>query len=107
MTKEHIVNNNQIKLIALASLALLGACATSTTPRVDEKFGESMTILKAQQTLDTNASRNNNDPVLGIDGRAAKGALDNYRESFRKPPAEFANLPIFGGVGGAGGKDNR
>ncbi len=87
-------------LPAFAALGVLSAC--STTPAADDNFGRSFTTLKAQQTLNSDASRNN-DPVRGLDGKAAKGALDNYRDSFRTPPSE-ANQVIQIGVGQGGGR---
>ena len=83
-------------------LTLLGGCAGSTTPEADARFGESLNTLKAQQTLNPEASRNTN-PVAGIDGKAAKGAYDNYRDSFRQPPAEGMNVAPITGVNAGGG----
>jgi hypothetical protein len=83
-------------LPAATSIICLCGCAATTTPQVDAQFGEWTSTLKAQQTLNPDASRNNN-PVSGLDGKAAKGALDNYRDSFRKPPAEPGS--VFSGIG--------
>lgn len=82
----------------LAAVAALAGCVAAT-PRVDAGHGAAVTALRAQQTLNPDASRNS-DPVKGLDGKAAKGALDNYRDSFRTPPAEAAPV-ISIGVGGA------
>ena len=79
--------NNKTKLLAIAGLATLGGCAVSTTPETDARFGQSFSLIKAQQTLNPDASLNT-DPVVGIDGKAAKGAYENYRDSFRRPPEE-------------------
>lgn len=87
------------RLLALAGAFALSGCATSTTPKTDARLGEALTVMRAQQTLNPEASRNT-DPVAGLDGKAAKGALDNYRDSFRKPPTEAANFLSIG-VGGA------
>jgi hypothetical protein len=85
----------------LALPAALAGCA-NTTPLLDEEFGSSLRMLRVQQTLNTDASNNRN-PVAGIDGKAAKGALDNYRDSFRAPPSEAANVIQIGvGQGQAG-----
>lgn len=78
---------NKIRLLAVAAAIALFGCATNTTPDTDARFGQSFTLIKAQQTLSPEASLNT-DPVVGIDGKAAKGAYDNYRDSFRKPPEE-------------------
>lgn len=73
--------------------ALVAGCGT--TPDVDARFGESVMLTKAQQTANPDASRNTN-PAAGMDGKAAKGAMDNYRDSFRKPPAEAPNSLTIG-----------
>ena len=86
----------------LAAIAVVVLAACSNTPNLDKHFGESVSVIKAQQIINPDASRNT-DPVAGLDGKAAKGALDNYRDSFRKPPAEAANVLTIGG-GLAGGK---
>ncbi|MGB0129793.1 MAG: hypothetical protein WBP72_19285 [Rhodocyclaceae bacterium] len=89
-------------LIAAAGIALLGGCAATTTPETDARLGLTLNTLRAQQTINPDASRNT-DPVAGFDGKAAKGALDNYRDSFRKPPSEAASVMTIGvGQGSAG-----
>ena len=95
------LKNRKAAMIATASLLMLSGCGSiSTTPEVDSRFGESLSIIKAQQTINPDASRNT-DPVAGIDGKAAKGAYDNYRDSFRQPPAEGLNVtPVTGTDGG-------
>lgn len=92
------MNQNVAGTIAIAGVIMLSGCAVSTTPKTDARMGEAFAVMKAQQTIDPEASRNT-DPVTGLDGKAAKGALDNYRDSFRKPPAETANVLTIG-VGG-------
>ena len=71
----------------LAAIAVVVLAACSNTPNLDKHFGESVSVIKAQQIINPDASRNT-DPVAGLDGKAAKGAYDNYRDSFRKPPEE-------------------
>ena len=88
--------------LTIAGILAMGGCATSTTPDTDARFGESLNMLKAQQTMNPDASRNTN-PVAGIDGKAAKGAYDNYRDSFRKPPAEGLNVTPISDIGAGGG----
>lgn len=95
------MNRNLTRMMAVAGVITLSGCVASTTPQADAHHGEAMIMLKAQQTLDPDASRSTK-PVSGLDGKAAKGALDNYRDSFRKPPAEVAN-PLTIGAGIAGG----
>lgn len=87
-------------MLALVTIATLSGCVATTTPETDARLGESMTMLRAQQTMNPDASLNT-EPVTGLDGKAAKGALDNYRDSFRKPPSESAGFMGIGGVGGS------
>jgi len=70
--------------VILASL-VLAACATST-PKLDDHFGEAVNAAKAQQTLNPDASLNT-DSVAGVDGEAANAAIDRYHKSFVQPPA--------------------
>ena len=72
-----------METLVLLGVALLAACAATTTPRTDEAFGESVSLLKAQQVLNPEASRNT-DPVKGLDAKSAKNALESYHKSFGK-----------------------
>ena len=72
-------------IVAVAGLVLAG-CASSTTPRLDARFGDAVRQVRALQTIDQSAS-SNPDPVAGIDGPAARNTVDRYRESFKTPPA--------------------
>lgn len=89
------MNRNTAGMFTLLGILTLSGCAATTTPETDARHGEAMTMIRAQQTINPDASRNT-DPVAGVDGKAAKGALDNYRDSFRKPPAEPANFLTIG-----------
>lgn len=95
------MSNSKLATMAMASILVLGGCAASTTPEIDARFGESMSLIRAQQTINPAASSNTN-PVAGLDGKAAKGVMDNYRTSFGKPPEEagFAGQQI--NIGGSG-----
>ena len=90
-----------ISMVACLGWAVLAGCV-ATTPYLDEKHGAAATLARSQQTLDPDASRNTN-PVKGLDGKAAKSALDNYRDSFRLPPSDAANV-ISIGVGQGNGR---
>jgi hypothetical protein len=66
-------------------------------PILTEKFGDAVRLARAQQTLNPNASKNN-DPVLGIEGRNGKSIYERYLESFKTPPPTFEilNIPSVG-----------
>ena len=70
-----------------AALALLVCGAqgcTSTTPHWDSQFGTATSSNLAAQTIDPAAGANGN-PALGLDGPAARAAIDNYQRSFASP----------------------
>ncbi len=68
--------------ITIVGILTLTACnSISSTPDTDTRFGMATGLIKSQQTLNPEASLNTN-PVAGIDGKAAKGAMDQYRKSF-------------------------
>jgi outer membrane murein-binding lipoprotein Lpp len=79
----------------VAATIALSACGTS--PRMDRRFGDSVRLTKAQQTLNPDA-RLNRSPVNGLDAQAAKAAYDNYQRSYATPEASSNGLSI--GVGG-------
>lgn len=68
--------------LILASTALAG-CA-QTTPRFDAEFGNATRATFNAQIINPDAG-NNPDPVTGLDGRAARDAIDSYQQSFTKP----------------------
>ncbi|WP_116138624.1 hypothetical protein [Trinickia diaoshuihuensis] len=92
-----------------ARLALIAAgCATlngclSSTPVWDRTYGNSVRAVTAMQTLNPNASANE-DPVAGVDGTAATAAQQNYGKSFLTPPPPVNVLTI--GVGSSNSSGN-
>ena len=70
-------------------------CMLESHAQSRSEIGESVTMMRAQQTINPEASLNS-DPVLGQDGKTAKGALDNYYDTFRKPPAEASSTFTLG-----------
>ncbi len=71
-----------------AGLALLlSACAT--TPQADARFGQSVRAAISSQIAQPAAARNPN-PVVGMDGRAARAAQEHYERSFGKGEAASA-----------------
>jgi type IV pilus biogenesis protein CpaD/CtpE len=70
-----------------AALALL-ACGVqgcvSTTPNWDSRFGNATRDNLAAQVINPAASANRN-PAVGLDGSAARAAVDNYQRSFARP----------------------
>ncbi|AKU20352.1 hypothetical protein [Massilia sp. NR 4-1] len=73
----HFLRNASFGLFICA----LAACRTPT-PNLDRHFGESVSLLQAQQILDPSAGSRLEGPP-GIDGKAAKSAYDQYQKSFK------------------------
>lgn len=90
-----------LRLAAISSIALLSACV-STTPNLDATFGEATRQTLRQQIINPQAS-NDTDPVVGIDGRAARDAMDNYHKSFATPE-KSKDLSIGEGAASGGGR---
>ena len=59
-------------------------------------------LAQARQTLNPDASRNTS-LVRGMEGVAAKNALDRYHESFKTPPpTNIFTINVGGGAAGGG-----
>ena len=82
-------------LVALAALAAAGCAVNPYAPNAS--FGAAVTGAKAMQVVNTGPVR----PVsaTGLDGVAAKAAMDRYHKSFEEPPVPQNVLNI--GVGQA------
>lgn len=78
----------------VAALTLLAGCA-STTPDYDARFGESVRQIRQAQVLHPNAGQQP-DQALGMDGNAAREALQRYRNSFKEPPPAVNVINIGG-----------
>jgi hypothetical protein len=101
-TKENIMKNFPILArvgLCCGLAAALAGCMTST-PIYDTRFGEAVRTARVMQTLNPVASLNN-DPVDGIDGRAATAAMDRYNTSFRTPQSDPNGYTV--GIGASGG----
>lgn len=83
--------------VPLATLAVTGCVATS--PNWESRFGEAARLAAAQQIISPEASRNR-DPVAGIDGKAAQGAMGEYAKSFTNPEPQPSIMTI--GIGASG-----
>lgn len=83
-------------VLSLAVLAL-STSACGTTPRLDRQFGRSVDLLRTQQIINPLAAMNQ-DPVSGMDGRAANAAYEAYQKSFTAPTPQPAAFSI--SVGG-------
>ncbi len=66
-------------ILCIVFVIFLFACAGPT--RIEKNFGKSVKQARASQTLDPEAGKNL-EPVTGLDGKAAKGAIEKYRMTF-------------------------
>jgi hypothetical protein len=100
------ISTYKLILTSLYSLAFLAGCA-STTPYLDEHFGDSVNAAKAQQTLNPEASLDT-EPVNGVDGQAANAAVDRYHRSFVQPPVtpNIFNIGVGSGGSNSGASGN-
>ena len=86
----------------LLALVLLAGCANGpVAPNYEMQFGNAVREARARMTLNPGAA--SNDPVVGIDGQAARDAQERYHESFRKPPPVVNVINIGGAIGAGGG----
>ena len=88
------MNRYSIALLAV----LLGGCASSVTPNYDAKFGDA--VRQARQAMVLNPGAVSNDPITGMDGKAAREASVVYQESFKKPAPVVNVINIGGQIGG-------
>lgn len=80
--------------LVLAGLAALAGC--SSTPQYDARFGDTVRQSRVAMTVNPAGSAMN-DPVAGIEGQAAKEAMNRYYETFKTPPP-VVNVINIGGV---------
>jgi hypothetical protein len=72
-------------VLSISLLVILGGCASTTN--FDESFGKSVTAIRISQTKSPMASLANKDKSIdGIEGRAAREAMQRYYQSFVEPP---------------------
>lgn len=91
--------STKLMLGGLGISVLLAGCV-APAPVLDSKFGEAINTIKAQQTLNPDASMNKT-PAPGLDGQAADAVVDKYHKSFEAPPAPANTFTI--GVGSGSG----
>lgn len=78
----------------IACVAALTGCAS--TPQYDARFGDAVRHARLSMTINP-AGSSMNDPVAGIEGHAAKEAMNRYYETFKEPPP-VVNVINIGGI---------
>ena len=84
---------------ALLGMCVIGLTACALTPHLDSQFGNSVDVLKAQQTIDPNASRNTSQ--VHVDGQATREAVERYYKSYQAPTPQPSVFTIGVGSGGS------
>ena len=92
------MNRTHFRCASVLCVLLVVTGCVSTTPRLDSHFGEGVNMVKAQQTLNPDAS-SNTEPVTGMDGRTAKSAYEEYQNSYKTPVPQPSAFTI--GIGSA------
>jgi hypothetical protein len=90
------------RIAAVSALALGLAGCVSSSPNFDAGFGDTVRAARALQTRHPDATMANRDrPVDGIEGRAAREAMNRYYQSFAEPPVpgNVFNIGIGSGQG--------
>jgi hypothetical protein len=72
--------------LGVTLVATLQACALSTSPDYDSRFGDATRALQAQQLMDPGAPLRHGDAQGRMDGRSAREAHERYVQSFGTPP---------------------
>ena len=88
------IGRNRLVLAALLG-ALLQGC--SSAPRFNDHFGAAVRANLAAQVLDPAAAANA-DPVLGVDGTAARAAHERYQRSFKETDPGVSQPLVGGGI---------
>ena len=81
------MENIYTRLALATAMVLLATGCAQRAPYLESQMGQSLSMLKAQQTVNPQAS-NNTDPVAGMDAKSAQAARDRYEQSFRAPPVQ-------------------
>jgi len=87
------------KSTIFALTLLVGTGCSHVTPNYDARFGDAVRDAKRKMTLNPNAGKDGN-PVVGMDGRAARESMLQYQESYKTPPPAVNVINIGGAIGG-------
>ena len=88
-----------IKSTTLALTLLLATGCSHVTPNYDARFGDAVRDAKRKMTINPDAGKDGN-PVVGMDGRAARESMKQYHESYKTPPPAVNVINIGGAIGG-------
>ena len=96
-----------IKSTLLALTLLVATGCSHVTPNYDARFGNALRDAMRDMAINPDAGKDGN-PVVGMDGRAARESMVQYQKSYKAPPPAVNVINIGGGIGGgSGGGDSR
>jgi hypothetical protein len=103
MIKSKILSNFAAKvMVGVIFGAAISGCQSIWDTSPD--FGSSVNDAVAAQLVNPNAPAGNQRVTTGLDGGAAKGAVDNYQKSFEvKTPTSTGTYPTGVTLGTSGG----
>lgn len=81
--RDRITTAKLPRLLLITSFMAASAGCAPTTPLLDKEFGNTVRLLREQQTIDPNASANT--AATALDANAANGVMDRYRASYQRP----------------------
>jgi hypothetical protein len=84
----------------IAALSIFSGCGAT---KLDKNWGKSFESAKYNQILDPEAGQTP-EPVVGLDGQAAKNVLGTYREGFAPKASEEAYNINLGSIDSIGKK---
>jgi hypothetical protein len=91
------------KIIAtVAAFGLMAGCV-SIHPEVDHRYGDAVRAATRAQIINPDGVRPPAN-ASGIDGMAAKEAMDRYVNSFKEPPPTINVINIGGSLSGQGNR---
>jgi hypothetical protein len=87
----------EMKRTGMSLIVLATLCASCAPTQLGDNYGSAYYTMMENQILDPKAGRTQ-DPVQGMDSKAALTAIERYRETFQKRDAEFNKSLVTTGV---------
>lgn len=82
MTVREFICHTRRAGLGLALAVLIAGCS-SVAPNYQARFGEAVRASRQAQVIDPQPEDR---PAAGLDGPAAREAMQRYRDSFKTPP---------------------
>lgn len=92
------MKRNHFCAMALSLTVMAMSGCVQRAPMLESQMGNSVTLLRAQQIMNPEASRNT-DPASGINGKEAQSAYGQYQKSFHSPELQGGAFTIGIGTG--------